>query len=139
MKAVGFSLLLLALSSCATVQSLVESPKAFPPIAEGKGRVFIYRTGFVAYVYGSDTSEVTLNGEKIGKANRTGVAFKDVVPGSYALTTVTTAKIVFFHLDAGEKKYVRLSNSLTGSYIFPELVDAAKGESEVSSLNRLGN
>jgi hypothetical protein len=136
-KAAGLSLILLALASCATVQSLTSTPPAFPPIEPGKGRVFIYRSGVIAFVFSSDTSDVMLNGEKVGKAHRTGVSYRDVKPGSYALTTSTTSKIVFFHLDAGEKKYVRLVNAVTGSYIFPELVDAAKGESEVSGLERL--
>jgi hypothetical protein len=114
------------------------SAQAFPSLASGKGRVFLYRTSTIGSTFKLDTSDVLLNGEKVGKFIRPGVYFKDVLTGSYAVTTTMTAKVAFFHVDAGEKKYVKFDNDFFGSVIYPELVEPAKGEAEASNLNRLG-
>jgi len=105
--------------------------QAFPPLEPAKGRVFIYRTSTI----GSESApEVLLNGDKLGKLDRDSVIFRDVSPGSYAVTTTMTAKVVHFAMRAGEKKYVKLDRDLFGSHTYPELIDSAQGEAEASRL-----
>jgi len=130
-----FSVFLLAVSACATGLWLKEGAQAFPPLESGKGRVFIYRTSTFGSAY---TPDVLLNGEKVGKPDRPSMFFRDVLPGSYAVTTTLTSKIVNFYMGAGEKKYVKLNNSFFGSQMYPELVDSAKGEAEASGLGLMG-
>ncbi len=79
--------------------------------------------------------DVLLNGVKIGRPSRPGVFFRDMPPGSYAVSTSMTPRVVNFALAAGEKKYVRLSSGFFASQMVPELVDAATGESESAGLS----
>jgi hypothetical protein len=126
--------LLLALTSCAGGLGPASSAKALPPVDPAKGRVFIYRTS----VYGpSYTPDVLLNGEWVGKPDQRGVFIRDVLPGSYAVTTSMTSRVANFAIGAGEKKYVRLSSGLFEGRMLPELVDAAKGEAEAAGLEVL--
>ena len=127
-------LLLLALTGCAGGPGPASSGKALPPLDPAKGRVFIYRTS----VYGpSYTPDVLLNGEWVGKPDHRGVFIRDVLPGSYAVTTSTTSRVANFAIGAGEKKYVRLSSGFFEGRMLPELVDPAKGEAETSGLEVL--
>ena len=131
-KACCFSVLLLAASACSVVSSLTAGPQAFPPLDPGKGRVFLYRGS----TFGSEnTPDVLLNGEKVVKLDRSSVFFRDVLPGSYAVTTTMTSRVVHFAVGAGEKKYVKFDNSLLGAHTYPELVDSARGESEAATLS----
>jgi Protein of unknown function (DUF2846) len=129
--------LLLALTGCAgglSPASSSGSAKALPPLDPAKGRVFIYRTS----VYGASyTPDVLLNGEWVGKPDKRGVFFRDVLPGSYAVATSTTSKVANFSVGAGERKYVRLTSGFFEGRMLPELVDPAKGEAEVSGLEVL--
>ncbi len=134
-KTIGFGAILLAVSACATGLFSNEGAKPFPPLDPAKGRVFVYRTGTFGSAY---SPEVMLNGERVIKLDRSGVFFRDVLPGSYAVTTTMTAKVVNFAVAAGEKKYVRFTSSFFESRMVPELVDAAKGEAETAGLSRLG-
>jgi len=126
--------LLLAVSGCAGSLWPAASAKALPPLDPAKGRVFIYRTS----VYGASyTPDVLLNGEWVGKPDQRGVFFRDVLPGSYAVTTSTTSKVANFAVGAGEKKYIRLTSGFFENRMLPELVNPAKGEAEVSGLEVL--
>lgn len=129
--------LLLAFASCATVQSLVGGGPGFPPVEPGKGRVYFYRTGTIGSTFKIDTSIVMINGDKVGKFIRPGVYLRDLPPGNYAVTTTMTSKVVFFRLDAGDRKYVKFDSDFFGSVLRPELIDPRTGESDVSGLDRL--
>jgi hypothetical protein len=107
--------------------------QALPPLDPAKARVIIYRTSSMGASY---TPEVLLNGEKVGRPSRPGVFFKDVAPGSYAVTTTMTQEVVNFALAAGDKRYVRLTSGFFASQLHPELVDVATGEAETASLSR---
>ena len=124
--------LLLALSGCAGGLLSTEAPRSFPPLEAGKGRVFIYRTS--SYTGAPYTPDVLLNGLRVGKPGRRGVVYRDVAPGSYAVTTTMTSSVVNFSVAAGEKKYVRINASLLKSQLLPELVDQAEGEAEAARL-----
>lgn len=125
----------LALQACAGGLFSKGAAQALPPLDPAKARVIVYRTSSMGATY---TPEVLLNGEKIGKPSRPGVFFRDVPPGSYAVTTTMTQKVVNFALAAGDKRYVRLASGFFASQLHPELVDAATGEAETSSLNLVG-
>ena len=130
-----YGVLLLAVSACTGGLFSKEGAQAFPPLEPGKGRVFFYRTSTFGAAY---TAEVLLNGEGVGKPDRRGVFFRDVLPGSYAVTTAMTAKVVNFSVAAGERKYVKFSSTIFGSHLYPELIDPARGEAEASGLSPMG-
>ena len=132
MKALGcVGVLLLALSGCATGLFSSAGPRELPPLDPGKGRVFIYRDSSMGPVY---VPEVILNGENVGRLDRIGVIFRDVPPGSYAVTASRISNVVNFSVAAGEKKYVRFSSGFFDTFMHPELVDAKRGESETAGL-----
>ena len=112
-----------------------EPLRAYPPLEAGKGRVFIYRSSMIGGEFSSP--EALLNGAKVGKLNRRVVYFRDVPPGSYAVTTTLTSAVVHFSMREGEKKYVRLNSSLLQSKLLPEIVDPAAGEAETAGLPRV--
>ena len=125
---------LLALTGCAGSLWPAASAKPLPPLDPAKGRVLIYRTSVYGATY---TPDVLLNGEWVGKPDQRGVFFRDVLPGSYAVTTSITSKVVNFAIGAGEKKYVRLTSGFFEGRMLPELVEPAKGEAETSGLEVL--
>ena len=122
--------LLFALQACSTGSFFKESP-ALPALEAGKGRVIIYRAFYIAPTH---VPEVLLNGTSLGKPVNRGKFYRDVAPGSYAVKTSLTQDIVNFHVAAGERKYIRLNTSYSFR-VTPELVDAARGESDTSSLD----
>lgn len=119
--------LLLALSGCAGGGGV----KGFAPLDPARGRVFMYRTSSFGSVY---TPEVLLNGEKVGRPDKPAVIYRDVAPGSYAVTTTKTSRVANFSIGAGESKYVRLSSGFFENQMHPEIVDPARGEADVSGL-----
>ena len=127
----AMALVALVLHGCATVKSLTGSDEhALPPIAEGKGRIVFYRTNFAIE---TQVPAVVLNGERIGKPLHRGLFFKDVAPGSYAVTTTIASDIVNFRVRAGERVYIKL-NPGWGFRIAPLLVEPPVGEAESSGM-----
>lgn len=123
--------LLLALQGCQTIKSMTGSEsKPMPPLEAGKGRVVFYRTNFALE---SQVPDIVLNGVRLGKPLQRGVFYRDVAPGSYAVTTTIASDIVNFRVNAGERVYVKL-NPGWGFRIAPLLVDAAVGEAESSGM-----
>ena len=130
--ACAMALIALVLQGCATVKSLTSSEThALPSIAEGKGRVVFYRTNFALE---TQVPIVILNGERIGKPLHRGMFFKDVAPGSYAVTTTIASDIVNFRVNAGERVYIKL-NPGWGFRIAPVLVEPSVGEAESSGMS----
>jgi hypothetical protein len=127
----AIALAALVLQACATVKSLTGSEEhALPPIAEGKGRIVFYRTNFALE---TQVPAVLLNGERVGKPLHRGMFFKDVAPGSYAVTTTIASDIVNFRVNAGQRVYVKL-NPGWGFRIAPLLVEPSVGEAESSGM-----
>ena len=126
------ALLAVALQGCGTWQSLTGSaPGPLPPLEAGKGRIVFYRTNFALE---SQVPEIVLNGVRLGKPLQRGVFYRDVAPGSYAVTTTIASDIVNFRVDPGSRTYVKL-NPGWGFRIAPLLVDSAVGEAESSGMN----
>ena len=128
-------MLVLAMSACTAGFFSKDGALVFPPLDAGKGRVVFYRTSTIG---ASVTPEVRLNGQNVGRPDRPGAFFRDVVPGSYAETTSMTSKVINFYVGAGEKKYVRINHKLFESNFNIELVGPATGESESSGLGLMG-
>ena len=130
--AAGCALLALALQGCGTWQSLTGSaPAPLPAVEPGKGRIVFYRTNFALE---SQVPDIVLNGVKLGKPLRRGVFYRDVTPGSYAVTTTIASDIVNFRVNAGERSYIKL-NPGWGFRVAPLLMDPAVGEAESSGMN----
>jgi uncharacterized protein YceK len=124
-------LLALALQGCQTVKSLTSSTPAPPAIEAGKGRIVFYRTNFALE---TQVPAIVLNGVKIGKPVQRGMFYRDVPPGSYAVTTTIASDIVNFRVNAGERTYVKL-NPGWGMRVAPLLMDQAVGEAESSGMS----
>lgn len=127
--------LLLAVSACSTGPRATDGAQAIPPLDAGKGRVFVYRSSTTGAAH---IPEVLLNGANVGKLARVGVIFRDVPPGSYAVATTMSSRIVNFAVGAGERKYVKLTGGFFDLHMHPEMVDPAKGEAEVSGIVPMG-
>jgi hypothetical protein len=125
--------LVLAVSACATGPK--DAARLVPSPDPAKGRVYIYRSSTTGTAYVPD---VLLNGERVGMFDRPGRVFRDVPPGSYAVATTKSSKIVNFAMRAGETKYVKLIGGFFDLHMHPELVDPARGESEVAGLAPIG-
>jgi hypothetical protein len=128
---VALALLALALAGCGTWQSLTAEAKPLPAIEPGKGRIVFYRTNFALE---SRVPDIVLNGVRLGRPLERGVFFRDVPPGSYAVTTTIASDIVNFRVRPGERTYVKL-NPGWGLHIAPLLVEPAVGEAESSGMN----
>ena len=127
--------LLLALQGCAGGLFSGGNAQALPPLEPGKGRVFIYRDSTRGSPYVPD---VLLNGERVGRLDQAGVIFRDVPPGSYAVSSGRISTSVNFAMAAGERKYIRFSSGYFETHMHPEIVDPARGESQSSGLRILG-
>ena len=125
--------LMASLAGCASGPSLAELKSSMPALGQDMGRVYFYRTGFIGGAY---QPEFTLNGATVGKATPRGVYFKDVLPGSYSVTTSLTKDVVNFTLAGGQSQYVKFSYGF-GFNIYPELVEVTLGEREIQDLSLL--
>jgi uncharacterized protein DUF2846 len=126
-----FTVLILAASGCATGPFSGGTGQALPALEAGKGRVLIYRSSAMGSPYVPD---VLLNGERVGRLDRPGVIFRDVPPGSYAVTSTNISRVVNFSVAAGDRKYIRFANGFFEQYLHPEMVESASGESEAAGL-----
>jgi len=130
----GVGLVTLILAGCGSLSPLAPAPQALPPLDAAKGRIVFYRTGSFGSPYAGDA---LLNGERVGRADRRGMYYVDVAPGSYAVTTRLSARVVNFSVAAGERKYLRFANDLLVKFSYPELVEPGEGERESRGLERL--
>lgn len=108
---------------------------ALPPLEAGKARIVVYRVSMRGAPW---PPEVLLNGESLGKADRSGMAWRDVPPGSYTVATSQNDRVLHFLAAAGEHKYVRLAAGFFDDEVRPELVDPSKGASDVAGLGPFG-
>jgi len=125
------AMLLLAASGCATGIFSGANAPVLPPLDPGQGRVLIYRSSTMGSPYVPD---VLLNGARVGRLDQPGVILRDVPPGSYAVTSANISRVVNFSVAAGERKYVRFASGYFEQYMHPEVVEAARGESEAAGL-----
>ena len=132
---------LLSLGCASTSKASAESSqeaKSFGT-AEGKGTVYLYRTGRVVGAAGQLT--VRVNGNVAGGTGP-GTFFKwDLKPGTYTFTSTTgeSSAVVQLNVIAGQVYYVRQDARIgldTGRVSMKE-VDSKKGQKEVSGCKLL--
>jgi hypothetical protein len=133
-RALCFGLAALLVQACAALSPWGPEPQALPPLDPARGRVVLYRTSSIGAQYATDA---LLNGERVGRIDKPGVYVRDVAPGSYTAAASRSSRVVHFSLSAGERKYVHYTNDFLGKYIYPELVEPARGEREAAGLPRL--
>jgi len=134
------AIIVLLLAACATGPKYAEVRGAIPPLAADQGRIYFYRS---ANMFGSGIQPVVmLNGEKVGDSVPGGFFFIDRKPGNYeVLLSTEVERKLTFTLVSGQEQYVRMSVTLGVIVyrVFPELVDAATGMSEIKDLSYTGS
>lgn len=129
-----FSLVLTSalLAGCASGPRLSEKRASIPPIPEGKGRIYFYRTT----TFGTAIQPgIRLNGEKVGVAKPRGVFYVDRPPGPYEIEAKTeVTRKLSLSLDPAQTRYVRfkIGMGVVVGRVIPELVESAIGEAEVA-------
>jgi Protein of unknown function (DUF2846) len=133
-------LALTLLSACAT-----SGPKFSDMTAEmsatskpGVGRIYFYRTSVLGAAV---QPEVRLNGQAVGHAIPQGFFFVDCPPGNYEVSTSTEVeRKLTFTMEADQTRYVRLNISMgfLVGHVYGELVDEAKGRSEITATRYTG-
>lgn len=137
-KLLLISMLTLTFFSCASGIQFSKMRDTIPKIDSNSGRIYIYRTtAFGAAIQ----PKVYINDEVVGKAVPKGVFYVDREPGNYVIKTSTEVKrTLSLTLDKGQIRYVRLKISMGFfvGHVYPELVDAETGESEIQDCRYIG-
>ena len=126
------------LGACASGPKYAEVQASQPQLAEGKGRVFFYRTQLVGAAV---QPTIFVDGQGVGTCEPDGVFYRDLAPGSYVANVETEVeRSLSFVLAAGETKYVRcyISIGLLIGRGNLELVAETTGKSEISGLSYTG-
>jgi hypothetical protein len=127
-------------SGCASGVPYASMVSSIPPLKDGEGRIFFFRSG--SMVGAAVTSDIQLNGEIVGKSQSGGFFFVDRPAGSYtAATSTEVEKSLSFALDSGEIKYVRSSISmgvLVGRVVL-ELEAPESARNELADLKFTGH
>jgi hypothetical protein len=125
---------------CATGVPYSSMASSIPPLKEGEGRIFFFRSA--SMVGAALTPELRLNGAVVGKSQSGGFFFVDRPAGTYkAAATTELEKTLSFSLDEGEIKYIRTSPSLgvlVGRIVL-ELETPQKAKGELAGLNFTGS
>lgn len=133
------ALVCLALGACATGgQKYADVSKSAKVLAPAEARVYVYRTAVLGMAV---QPEVRLDGVVVGRAQPNGFFFVDCRPGAHVITTTTEVeRKLTLTLEPGQTRYVRLSISVGFfvGHVYPELVDNAVGEKEISGLSYTG-
>ncbi len=114
---------------------MAESMTSIPPVPEGQGRIFFYRTTALGAAI---QPPVKLNGQKVGIAKPRGAFFVDRAPGNYEVETSTEVKRkLSFVLEPQQVRYVRLQIGMGFfvGHVWGELVEPSAGEPEVAKCH----
>jgi hypothetical protein len=139
-----FYLLLIAgslvlVTGCATGPKYSQIKTSFPALAQDNGRIYFYR---VTALGAAVQPAVKLNGEEVGTAKPSGFFYMDRSPGNYTVETSTEVKRqLSLQLDKNQTRYVRLNISFGFfvGHVYPELVEDAIGEKEISDCHYTGS
>ena len=122
------------LAGCASGPDFSKAQNGLPPLAAGKGRIFIYRsTGMGAAVQ----PDVRINGDVVGTSKGNGIFFVDHDPGNIEVVIGTEVeKHLTFTLAPGNVRYVKcdVNMGLFVAHIVPILVDEKDAAKEISDL-----
>jgi hypothetical protein len=141
----SYMLVAAILIGCSYTPSFGMEAKTLPPIPAGEARVLLYRwlepyesTTFVA---------AALNGNVIGYTQNGAVLYRDVLPGTYAISLLnrgrfpTASKSVT--VAPGQLLYARIESLSGWDPIFPDetfviaIVDPQDGNREIQNLERI--
>ena len=129
------ALFIVSAFGCASGPEFAEVRSAIPDVEAGKGRIYIYRPQRSFLYVGS----VSINGEEIRVPEAGGLLFVDRVPGEYEIVVDSiTAEKARIRLDAGDEKYVRITVTTEGHFlytIYPKIEDKATATEEMQDLN----
>jgi Protein of unknown function (DUF2846) len=137
--------LLLIISSSALMTGCATGPKysqvkaSFPALAPENGRIYFYR---ITSLGAAVQPAVKLNGEEVGTAKPSGFFYVDRPPGNYKVETSTEVKRqLSLELDKNQTRYVRLNISIGFfvGHVYPELIEDAIGEKEISDCSYTGS
>jgi len=129
--AIALSVSALTLISCAGGPSYAEAKSTLPPIAKGKGRVFVYRAGSFGLAY---KPTVQIDNQDAGTLYAQGFFYSDQTPGNRSVSIHTEANHVnTVSVKAGQPSFVQCKTYpgfLTPHFI-PNQVDHSTGEAEI--------
>lgn len=127
------------LTACATSgPKFSEMNATMAAVQPEMGRIYFYRTALLGAAV---QPEVRLNGQAVGRAVPNGFFYVDRPAGSYQVATETEVeKKLTFTLEPGQVRYVRLNISMGFfvGHVYGELVDEAKGRSEIAGTRYVG-
>ena len=129
----------LLMMSCATSgPKYSEMADSTAPLSGENGRVYIYRTTVLGAAV---QPAVYLDGKVVGKAAPMGFVNVDCSPGIHRIGTSTEVeRELTFHVDKGEKRYVRLNISMGFfvGHVYPDLIEQEKAVSEIGDCHYIG-
>ena len=123
-----------ALAGCASGPQFGTVQSGLTPLAQGKGRIFIYRSTSLGAAVQPD---VQVNGGVVGTSKGNGIFFVDRDPGNIEVVVGTEVeKRLTFTLAAGDVRYVKcdVQMGIFAARIVPTLVDAKDAAKEISDL-----
>ena len=123
-----------ALAACATGKSVTEAPEAQVPLAPGKARIAVYRTGILGAAV---QPAVSVDGRKTGSCTPNGVFYVDVRPGKHEITASTeVTETLTVNAGANRVTYVECSIGIGFVVGRPKLQErqAGWGEQKVREL-----
>lgn len=121
------------LASCASGPSYSEVSSTLPPIAEGHGRVFVYRPSSLGAAV---KPSVKIDNQVVGTSEARGFLYSDQKPGTHEISISTEWKHKApFTVEEGRKSFVRckMMMGVFVGHVMPRQVDAMRGESEIQN------
>jgi len=127
------------LVGCASGPQFGTAQGNISPLAEGKGRIFFYRSTSLG---GLIQPDIRLNGDVVGSAKPNAIFYVDRDPGNMEVVIGTEVeKRLTFTLSAGDVRYVKcdVKMGLIAARIIPTLVDGKDAAKEISDLALTGS
>ncbi len=128
------------LAGCATSgMTYTELQQKLAPVAEGQGRIFIYRTAILGAAV---QPSVKLNDLAVGSAVPRGFIYVDRPAGDYTITTATeVTRTLSLTLAPGQVRYVKLNIGMGFfvGHVWPELVEDSEGIADIASCHLVGS
>ena len=123
---------------CASGPKYTEIEARIPPVADGNGRIFFYRTQRVGAAI---QPQVRVNDEPVGPAKARGFFFVDRPEGDYEVACSTEVKNrQTLRLESKETRYVKLgvAMGILVGRVVPKLVAAEEGLKDLQDLHYIG-
>ena len=125
-------------AGCASGPDYTAAAKSIPPLSPDNGRIYIYRTTVLGAAI---QPSIKVNDQTVGDSKAEGFLYIDEPPGEYKIVTSTeVTRTLSLTLEKGQTRYVRCNVSMGFfvGHVYPELVDNAVGEQEITSCKYTG-